>query len=196
MRAFPNYNEVSEFTEELKLPAGAYEVTIIRAEERTSNDSCALCILFDISGGEYKNFYHNKLAQDKKNFNIKDAKYKGVYRLWYPNGSEYDENIERRMKTALKIIKETNNLNVDFTKEWNGAILKDCKVGMIFQNQQWEINGKTGFTAQPYQIISLENLKEGKFRVPEPKYLKNNTPINSYSYKSVEEFDNDLDLPF
>lgn len=190
MRAFKNYNEVSELTESLKLPAGAYEISIIRAEEQGD----ILCILFDISEGEYKNFYHNKLAQDRKSSNAQNAKYKGVYRLWYPNGSQYDESAERRIKTALKIIKESNNLDIDFTKEWDGAKLKGCKVGMVFQDQQWDFNNQKGFTAQPYNIISLENLKEGKFKIPEPKYLKDSTRTNSYS--GQEESGYDDDLPF
>ena len=56
MRAFKDYESTPEYTESVKLPAGAYEVTIKRAEDSDN----ALCILFDISAGEYKNYFMDK----------------------------------------------------------------------------------------------------------------------------------------
>lgn len=176
MRAFSNYDGVPEYSENsFKLPVGAYEVEIIRAEEQTgSKNSCALCLLFEISDGEYKGFFHNKFDSDRKSFPDK-AKYKGVLRVWYPNGGEYDKNNEKRLKTTLERIKKSNNLNVDFSKEWDGEALKGCKVGMIFQEQEYNYEGRQGMTAQPYSVITLEALREGKFTLPKPKYLKDSS---------------------
>lgn len=173
MRAFNNYDSVPEYSEvSFKLPAGAYEVEILRAEEQNgANNSCALCLLFDISEGEYKGFFHEKFDSDRKSFPDK-AKYKGVLRVWYPNGGEYDKNNEKRIKTTLERIKKSNNLNIDFSKEWDGKALKGCKVGMIFQEQEYDYEGRQGMSTQPYGIITLEALKEGKFTLPKPKYLK------------------------
>ena len=167
MRAFTDYEQTKEYTDFQKLPAGAYEVKIIRAEDSDN----ALCLLFDITGGEFDNYYHKKFAEDKKSVASQPAKYKGILRLWYPNGGEYDENAKRRMKTALKTIKEDNHLSVDFSHEWDGAALKDSRTGMIFREQEWEYKGKTGMTAQPYAVISLEKLRAGDFTLPAPKYL-------------------------
>ena len=64
MRAFADYETTREYTDFQKLPAGAYEVTIIRAED----DGKALCLLFDISSGEFKDYYHNKFAEDRKSY--------------------------------------------------------------------------------------------------------------------------------
>lgn len=198
MRAFSNYNKVAEYTDSVKLPAGAYKVKIIRAEEQNgSNNSCALCILFDIAEGEFKNFYHQKFVSDKKAY-PDTAKYKGVFRLWYSNGGEYDENNERKMKTALKRICESNNLNIDFTKEWDGAALKDCTVGMIFREQEYDYMGSHGFTAQPYGLITLNDLKEGNFKLPEPKYLNNSSSQLQQTQAGADFTDMpvDDDLPF
>lgn len=196
MRAFRNYNEVAEYTDNVKLPVGAYEVKILRAEEQEGkNNSCALCILFDIAEGDYKDFYMNKFKSDKSAY-PNNAKFKGVYRLWYPNGGQYDESSEKRLKTALKRIKDSNNLNIDFTKEWDGAALKGCKVGMVFREQEWSYNGSTGMTAQPFQIITLEALKEGKFTIPEPKYLNGSAPSNTASSSIDSLTADDDDLPF
>ena len=67
MRAFSNYNNVASYTDSIKLPAGAYKVRVIRAEEQSGkNNSCALCILFDIAEGEFANYYHQKFASEKR----------------------------------------------------------------------------------------------------------------------------------
>ena len=198
MRAFSNYNNVASYTESMKLPAGAYKIKIIRAEEQPGkNNSCALCILFDIAEGEFANFYHQKFASDKKAYS-NDAKYKGVFRLWYPKGNEYDETNERKIKTALERIKESNNLNIDFTKEWDGAALKDCCVGMIFREEEYDYKGRHGFSAQPYGVITLSDLKEGNFTLPETKYLNNSSQAQQTQTSTdyVDMTDDDDDLPF
>lgn len=193
MRAFTNYNNVQEYTESIKLPVGAYKAKIIRAEEQGD----ALCILFDIADGEYKDFYHKKFGNDKKAF-PNDAKFKGVFKLRYPSGNEYDENNERKMKTALKKICESNShLNIDFTKEWDGALLKDCCVGMVFRKQEYNYKGYHGFTAQPFSLITLSDLKDGNFTIPEPKYLKGSTTNSQQSNGFADmPLDEDDDLPF
>ena len=192
MKAFKDYDSTSEYTESVKLPAGAYEVTIKRAED--SND--ALCILFDISEGEYKNYFMDKFSSDRKNY-PENAKFKGVLRLWYENGEQFDEDRKRRRKTVLKLIKEENKLNVDYTKEWDGAALKGAKIGMIFRDQEYNYNGYHGFTAQPYGVISLEALRTGKYKIPEPKRLKGSTSASSYTnVETYADLPTDDDLPF
>ncbi len=194
MRAINNYNNIQEYSEvNFKLPVGAYEVEIIRAEEQNgSNNSCALCILFDISEGEYKGLFHKRFESDRKNYPEK-AKYKGVLRLWYPNGSQYDENSEKRLKTTLERIKKSNNLNTDFSKEWDGKVLKGCKVGIIFREKEYSYNGSTGTYAEPFSVITLEALREGNFTLPKPKLLNKS---DSKSFADIDDDDDDGDLPF
>ena len=177
MKPLSDYNSIPEFTpiDTRKLPAGAYEITIKRAEEKNMNGEDYLCILFDISDGEYKDYFINKFMSDQKNFS-ESAKFKGVYRLPYPNGNEYDENRRKHMKTTLEHIKKSNNLNADFSKKWDGTVLKDCKAGMIFRDCEYDYKGYHGMSAQPYGIITLDELKTGNYTVPEPKYLKGSAP--------------------
>lgn len=168
MRAFTDYEQTREYSNFKRLPAGAYEVKIIRAEDSEK----ALCLLFDISGGEFDSYYHKRFDYDREHLDPGKAKYKGVFRLWYSDGGQYDENKKSRMKTALKTIKDNNRLNIDFTREWDGAALKGSRVGMIFRDQEWEYNGKTGIAAQPFAVISLDKLKSGDYEIPKTKYLK------------------------
>ena len=189
MRAFTDYEQTKEYTDFQKLPAGAYEIKIIRAEDRDN----ALCLLFDIVGGEFDGYYQRKYAEDKKGNFSAAPKYKGVFRLWYPNGGQYDDNAKRRMKTALKTIKEENNLSVDFTHEWDGAALKGSRTGMIFREQEYDYKGKHGFTVQPFTIISLENLHSGNYTLPEAKRLSASAPASANGFVDVSGED---DLPF
>lgn len=190
MRGIPNYNNIQQYTERAKLPVGAYEVKIIRAEEQDDT----LCILFDISDGEYEGFYMDKFNNERKAY-PDSAKFKGVLRLFYPNGGQYDDSNEKRIKTALERIKESNNLKTDFSKEWDGAVLKNCKVGMVFREEEYDYHGYKGMTAKPYQIIALKALSEGKFKIPDPKYLNGSAPSTTDS-SSAEELPLDDDLPF
>lgn len=193
MRAFTDYNQTQEYTDFQKLPAGAYEVEIIRAEDTEK----ALCLLFDIKGGEFDNYYHKKFDADRKSENVSNPKFKGVFRLWYPDGGQYDDNKKRRMKTALKLISDDNRLNIDFTREWDGAALKGARIGMIFREQEYDWQGKRGFSAQPFTLISLENLREGNFTIPEPKTLSGaSQPSYADNPTGFAEAPLDDDLPF
>lgn len=198
MRPLSDYNSIPEYTEVKKIPAGAYEVLIKRAEEKEINGSIFLCILFDIFDGEYKNFFMDKFIADRKKY-PETAKFKGIIRFQYPDGKnpDYDEDRKKRMKTALECIKRSNNLNADFSKFWDGAILKDCKAGMIFRDEEYDYNGYHGMSARPYCFIDLEDFKAGKYTVPEPKYLSGKAPASapansSAPSQSVDELVEDL----
>ena len=112
-----------------------------------------------------------KAVRDGLSFGAATAKFKGVLRFWYPDGGEHDDSKKRRLKTALKTISDSNNLRIDFTKEWDGAQLAGAVVGMIFRDKEWDYNGKTGFTAQPYSVISLDDWQSGNYKIPDPLTL-------------------------
>lgn len=194
MRAFKDYESTAEFTPNEKLPAGAYVVRIIRAEDRDN----ALCILFDIAEGEYKDYFKRKLQSDQRNY-PDTAKFKGVYRLWYEReGDPYAESSKSRRKTVLKLIKDENKLNVDYTKEWDGNALKGAKAAMIFRDQEYDYNGRRGFSAQPYGLVPMEDFRNGKFTIPEPKRLKadRRSSASDDFTSGFSDVSDDEDLPF
>jgi hypothetical protein len=193
MKPISNYDKTATYSEtaSAKLPAGAYLVRIIRAEERDNT----LCILFDIYEGEYKDYFADKFAADKRDY-PDSAKYKGVYRLWYENPAKDEKSNERSrraMKTALERIKSSNNLNIDFSKEWDGAALKGCLVGMIFREEEYSFNGYTGFSARPYSLLTLDAFKAGAYTLPEPKRLRGSAAaVSGTAGAAADIFDDDL----
>ena len=66
---------------------------------------------------------------------------------------------------------------------------------MVFREQEYDYNGSQGMSVQPFQIITLEALREGKFTIPKPKYLNGSAP-SSNTANSTEELPLDDDLPF
>lgn len=193
MKAINNYNNIQEYTETKKLPVGAYKIKIIRAEEKENKNGCALCLLFDIAEGEYTNYYRMRFDTDRTS-NAQNAKFKGVLQLFYPNGGQYDESNARRLKTTLENLRKSNPklANVDFSKEWDGEVLKGCLAGMVFREKEWEFNGMTGTFAEPFQIIDLLSLMENNFTIPKPKLLNSSAKSATASSSAAEPFDDDL----
>ena len=95
---------------------------------------------FDIAEGEQKEFF-------KKNFEMQqqeDKKWKGTYRLYVPkdDGSEKDSWTTSRFKTVMNNFEESNN---GYHWNWDENSLKGKKIGAVFNDKQYEYQGKTGF---------------------------------------------------
>jgi hypothetical protein len=76
-------------------------------------------------------------------------------------------------------------------------------VGILFRNEEWKYNGKTGWTKRPYRAISIDSVREGSFKAPKDKPLKNKTTDFGFapgSYTEVTNYgvveDPDDGLPF
>lgn len=162
-----------------------------RVEEYTWGS--VLLIPFDIAEGDYKDFYTNQF----KNSQMEDKKYKGVYRLNLPkeDGTEQDEWTMRRFKTDMVAVEDSNP---GYHWDWNEAGLAGKKVGLLFQNKEWEFNGSTGWSAQPHSMRSVDDVRQGKYKLPADKPLKNkksSPDINPDDDFKVVASD-DGDLPF
>ena len=191
-----NWENVQASREFTPLPAGGYICKIMGAKvkEYNSNGSSfeRLEIALDITEGAFKDFY----KQDFENQNTEDKKWKGVLRLYVPkdDGSEKDEWTKSRLKATTDAIEDSNS---GFHWDWDESKLKNKIVGCIFRNEEWEFNGKTGIKAQPFKFISTDLVREGKFKIPEDKLLKNKSAVsginNSANYVEIESDD---DLPF
>ena len=170
-----NWNEVKEFTEFVKLPVGAYACKVKQAVIQSNDYGEQLCILFDIEEGEFGGYF----ANDYKNNQREDKKWKGVLRVWIPkdDGSEKDE-ITKRVFKGMVTAFENSNYNYSF--DWNENSLVGKMIGILFRNEEWDYNGKQGWTARPFKAISLDSVRSGDYRLPSPKPLKNKTSADGY----------------
>lgn len=196
-----NWNEVKEFSDRQKLPLGAYVCKVKKAVLQDTDYGQQLCILFDIEDGEYRGFY----AEDFKNSTYADKKWKGVLRVWLPknDGSEKDEWTKSTLKGMVTAFEKSNP---GYQWNWDEASLAGKMIGILFRNEEWEYEGKTGWTARPFKAISTDSIADGKYTLPKDKPLKNkaaatvgySAPV--YDASAAPQFtmldDDDSDLPF
>ena len=197
MKAINGFEKVQAFTERTKLPAGGYVAKCIGAKVVTypgkngNPDFEKLEVAVDIIEGEYANYY--KSEYDSNTFENK--KWKGVCRLYVPadDGSDKDELSKRRLKGMTQAFEDSNS---GYHWDWNEGKLKGLKVGILVRDKEWSFNGKTGFAPEIVSFTSVEAIHEGKFKVPNTKYLDNSAiPANGSPVAPAAETAND-DYPF
>ena len=192
MKAFSNYESTQAITDAKKLPAGGYVCKISAAQVasysgRDGRTYDKLEIAFDISEGEYAGFY--KADYDART--SENKKWRGMLRLSIPtdDGSDADLWAKRVFKTCIDAVEDSNS---GYHWDWNEAGLKGKTVGCLFRNEEWEYDGNSGWKAMPFRFIPVNDVRDGKFKVPKDKPLKNKTvaPV------PAETTDDDDDLPF
>lgn len=170
-----NWNEVKEYTERAKLPLGAYVCQVKQCRVQDNDYGSQLAILFDIQEGEYKGYFADDYAANQQ----QDKKWKGVLRIWLPkdDGSEKDEftkSVLKGMVTAFE------NSNPGFSWNWYEKSLEGKQIGVLFRNEEWEYDGKSGWAVRPFRAISVTSVREGKFSLPKDKPLANKASGASY----------------
>ena len=191
-----NWDSVKEFSDSKKLPLGAYVCRIRRVGVQPTAYGDQLCILFDIAEGEHKDYFD---ADFKANTRA-DKKWKGVLRQFIPldNGSEKDEWTKSSFKGLLTSVEKSNP---GYAWNWDENSLAGKLVGILFRNEEWEYEGKTGWAVRPFRAISTDSVRSGDYTLPADKPLKNkNVAAPSYGEYSSGGFseisDEDGNLPF
>lgn len=152
-----NWNNVQAFSDRQKLPLGAYVCTIKRAAVQRNDYGDQLCVLFDISAGEFAGYYDEDFKRNQR----EDKKWKGVLRLWLPknDGSDKDEWTKSILKGFVTSVEESNR---GYTWDWDEKSLAKKEIGILFRNEQWEYNGKSGWAVRPFRAISVDSVEDGK----------------------------------
>lgn len=171
-----NWNEVKEFSDRQKLPLGAYVCKAKRAAVQANEYGEQLCILFDIVEGEFSGFFND----DYKNNNSENKKWKSVLRLFIPkdDGSEKDEWTKSTFKGMVTAFEKSNP---GFKWNWDENSLAGKLVGVLFRNEEWEYDGKTGWAVRPFRAISVDSVRSEDFTLPKDKPLKKK---NDYGYSA------------
>ena len=101
-----NWENVRAFSDSRKLPLGAYVCIIKQAIVKQTDYGDQLCILFDISEGEWAGYYQDDFDNNTRD----DKKWKGVLRQFLPknDGSEKDEWAKSMLKGLTTAVEESN----------------------------------------------------------------------------------------
>ena len=172
------------------LPAGGYVAKIINAKVEEYSWGEVLVISFDISDGEYKDFFSKQYKENTR----EDKKWKGNFRLTVPQESnQYFESQKRTFGNAIWAIEESNP---SFRWAWDENALKGKMVGVLFRNFEWEMDdGRSGWSTECCTFVSVEDVRTENFKQPKDKPLRNkavnNTPASTFS-----ALDDDDELPF
>lgn len=190
MKAFNGYKAKKQGGAREILPAGGYVAKILNAEEKRYDWGDVLLISFDISEGERTGFF-NKDYQENAN---EDKKWRGTYRLPIPkdDGSERDDWTKNTFGGAMWAIEESN---LGYAWSWDEKTLKGKTVGVLFRNKEWEMNGNTGWTTECCKLESADDIRNGKFRMPKDKPLKNKQS-NASDFVPNVEVDDGEKLPW
>lgn len=188
-----NWDDVKPAQERMQLPVGAYECRIISAKvvDYTDKNTGELLfqrleIAFDISSGDFKGYYQDDFNTQQG----EDKKWKGVLRQYLPkdDGSDKDEWTKSTLKAMINAFEDSNP---GFHFDWDEAKLNGKAVGVLFRNEQWVMQGRDGWKAQPFKAISIDAVREGTFKLPKDKPHKDAPPAGGFS-----EIKDDDDVPF
>ena len=171
------------------LPAGGYVCEIKNAKEEAYKWGSVLVLAIEVIEGEYAGFW----KKDFDNNDRDDKKWRGTYRINVPSddGSPQDEWNKRTFGNFIWAIEESNP---GYRWAWDEKTLKGKKLGVLYRNEEWEMNGKTGWTTKAAGSVSVEDCRAGKFRLPKDRPLKNR-PVQEQT-DPIATADDEDDLPF
>lgn len=163
-----NWENVQAMTDRAKLPLGAYVCKVLKATVETNQYGEQLLLGFDIVEGEHKDYFRQEFNGNQN----QDKKWKGILRLWLPknNGDEKDEITKRILKGMVTSFEKSNP---GYTFNWDEQSLVGKTVGIMFRNEEWDYQGKTGWVVRPFRAISADSVRSGDYTLPKDKPLAN-----------------------
>lgn len=162
-----NWENVRAFNDRQRLPVGAYVCTIKQAVVKQTSYGDQLCILFDISSGDWAGYYQEDYDSNQR----EERKWKGVLRQFLPknDGSDKDEWAKSLLKGLTTAVEQSNR---GYSWNWDEKSLAGKEIGILMRNEEWEYNGKHGWAVRPFRAISVESIEDATFTIPKDKPLK------------------------
>lgn len=187
MKKYDDVKAEKAFSGRETLPAGGYVCQIQGARVESSEWGDTLIIAHDVCEGEYEGIF----KRDYDNNDRDDKKWRGIFRLRLPkdDGSEQDSWKKRSLGNTIWALEQSNP---GLTWDWDEKKLKGKKIGLLYRNKEWEYNGRSGWTTEAISAESIDNIREGKFRVPKDKAL----PVKPTAPVFTEDVEDDGELPF
>lgn len=194
IKAFSDFAKVKGYTEGTQLPKGGYVLKVMGVETCTNSAGDYLKIACDIAEGEHMDHFANDYrAQQSEN-----KKWRCNYLLSLPkdDGSERDGWTKRTFKTFTDALEDSNE---GYHFDWDETKFKGKLIGGLFNEREFLKNdGSVGRYINLARITTAENIRQGKYKLPDDKVLDGaartaSTAIDGF----VNVPDTDLDeLPF
>ena len=184
MKRIENYETVQASSGDFARPtAGGYICKIIDVEDvpldSNTNKGDYLRIEYDIADGEFKGYYKEQFDKFGGNWNASFIR-------------SYKEKVLGMFKHFTNCIEQSN---AGYEWDWNEQGLIGKVVGLVlgeeeYENRKGEIKTKLAVK----NIATVEDIKNGNFKVPAPKKLVVENSINNFDDFAPTE--DDSDLPF
>ena len=171
------------------LPAGGYVGKIMSAKVESFEWGDVLVMAYDITEGEYAGFFQRDFANNTN----EDKKWRGTLRMNIPTDSANQQN-EWRKRAFNNLIACLEESNPGFHWDWDESKLKGKALGILVREREWEMGGNTGWTTEASGASSVDAIREGKFRIPKPRFLKAKTEAAAPAFN--QQAADDSDLPF
>lgn len=168
------------------LPAGGYVCKILKAEVQTFEWGNKLVLSFDISEGEFKDFFktdYNSQPDDRK-------KWRGVWRINLPSGdgSQQDTWKQNAINNLAACLQDSN---AGYVWDWDEAKLKGKALGILFREFEWEMEDRNGVSTEAYSCTDIDSVRVGKFKIAKRRELKHKATV-----PAPAPVTDDSDLPF
>ena len=169
IKKFNDFNETKGYSDSQQLPRGGYVCKIIGAKPIETKFGQSIKVAYDIAEGEYAGYFQAKYDANTN----EDKKWPGVFLLNVPtdDGSQQDGWTKRAFKTFTDALEDSND-NYHF--DWDESKFKGKLIGFVINYRQYEKqDGSVGNTPNVGRVTSVQNIKDGKFKIPDDKLLKN-----------------------
>lgn len=195
MKPYANYQPRKSAGARETLPAGGYVCRIEGAKEESYNtrsgEMRVLVLAIEVVEGPYAGFW-------KKDFDAntrEERKWRGVFRLNVPrdDGSEMDGWTKAAFDNFAWAVQESNP---GYVWAWDEKTLKGKLLGVLYRNKEWEWEDKTGWTTEACAAASVQEVREGKFKIPKDKPLKKKSGTAATGSAFTELANDDGELPF
>jgi hypothetical protein len=184
MKQINNFENVQATTGEFnKLPAGGYVCRITLADDipfnASTNKGDYLKIEYDIAAGDFKNYYKDQF--DK------------FGNFW--GGTFFRSYKEKALGMFKHFVECVEKSNAGFVWSWDEKTLMGKVIGLVLAEEEYEkSDGSVGVRLYVKEVKTVQEIKDGNFKIPELKVLKNipSAPANN----GFVEVDSSDDLPF